>query len=104
MSKESLIELLVKIFKGEMPSKTEHAQCLTAPSCEYPRLNSCYSCPNIIPKNYLFIELSGEFDRLIKSIETTENDVVRKKESYFLMNLLTLLDEGINFFGDDYIE
>ncbi|MFC0476813.1 helix-turn-helix domain-containing protein [Robertmurraya beringensis] len=104
MSKESLIELLVKIFKGEMPSKTEHAQGLTAPSCEYPRLNSCYSCPNIIPKNYLFIELSGEFDRLIKSIETTEHDVVRKKESYFLMNLLTLLDEGINFFGEDYIE
>jgi len=104
LSKELLIELLLKIFKGEMPSKNENAQCLTSPTCEYPRLNSCYSCPNIIPKNYLFIELSGEFDRLIHSIETTKHDSIRKKESYFLFNLLILLDEGINFFGDDYIE
>jgi excisionase family DNA binding protein len=104
LSKESLTETLVKIFNGEMPSKTENAQCITHPICEYPRLNSCYSCPNIIPKNYLFIELSGEFDRLINSIETTQHDAVRKKESYFLLNLLLLLDEGINFFGEDYIE
>ncbi|SFM48174.1 hypothetical protein SAMN03159341_1378 [Paenibacillus sp. 1_12] len=104
LSKESLIELLVKIFKGDMPSKTENAQCITSPKCEYPRLNSCYSCPNVIPKNYLFIELSGEFDRLINSIETTEHDAIRKKESYFLFNLLLLLDEGINFFGEEYIE
>jgi hypothetical protein len=104
LSKESLIELLVKIFKGEMPSKTENAQCITSPKCEYPRLNSCYSCPNVIPKNYLFIELSGEFDRLINSIETTEHDAIRKKESYFLLNSLLLLDEGINFFGEEYIE
>lgn len=104
LSKESLIELIVKIFKGEMPSKTENAQCITSPNCEYPRLNSCYSCPNIIPKNYLFIELSGEFDRLIKSIETTEHDAIRKKESYFLLNLLLLIDEGINFFGEEYIQ
>ncbi|MDP1420122.1 helix-turn-helix domain-containing protein [Peribacillus simplex] len=104
LSKESLIELLVKIFKGEMPSKTENAQCITSPNCEYPRLNSCYSCPNVIPKNYLFIELRGEFDRLINSIETTAHDAIRKKESYFLLNLLLLLDEGINFFGEEYIE
>lgn len=104
LSKESLIELIVKIFKGEKPSKTENAQCITSPNCEYPRLNSCYSCPNIIPKNYLFIELSGEFDRLIKSIETTEHSAIRKKESYFLLNLLLLLDEGINFFGEEYIQ
>ncbi|WP_340015780.1 helix-turn-helix domain-containing protein [Paenibacillus sp. FSL K6-1318] len=103
-SKESLIELIVKIFKGEMPSKTENAQCITSPRCEYPRLNSCYSCANIIPKNYLFIELSGEFDRLINSIESTDHDAIRKKESYFLLNLLVLLDEGIDFFGEDYIE
>lgn len=104
LNKESLMELLVKIFKGEMPSKTENAQCITSPNCEYQRLNSCYSCPNVIPKNYLFIELSGEFDRLINSIEITEHDAILKKESYFLMNILLLLDEGINFFGEDYIE
>lgn len=104
LSKESLIETLIKIFKGEMPSKTENAQCITHPVCEHPRLNSCYSCPNIIPKNYLFIELNGEFDRLINSIETTQHDAVRKKESYFLLNLLLLLDEGIKFFGENYVE
>ncbi|MCG7384679.1 helix-turn-helix domain-containing protein [Paenibacillus sp. ACRRY] len=104
LKKESCIKLIVKIFKGEMPSKTENAQCITFPKCEYPRLNSCYSCANIIPKNYLLIELSGEFDRLINSIESTEHDAIRKKESYFLLNLLLLLDEGINFFGEEYIE
>ncbi|MGC7872442.1 helix-turn-helix domain-containing protein [Desulfosporosinus sp. SYSU MS00001] len=104
LSKESLIEIIIKIFKGEMPSKTENAQCITHPICEYPRLNSCYSCPNIIPKNYLFIELSGEFDRLINSIETTQYSTIRKKDSYFLLNLLLLLDEGIKFFGGEYIE
>lgn len=83
LNKESLKEMLVKIFKGEMPSKTENAQCITHPGCEYPRLNSCYSCPNIIPKNYLFIELGGEFDRLINSIETTQHDAVRKKRLVF---------------------
>lgn len=103
LSKESLIEMLIKIFEGEMPSKTENAQCITHPICEYQRLNSCYSCPNIISKNYLFIELGGEFDRLINSIETTQYDAIRKKDSYFLLNLLLLLDEGIKFFGEDYI-
>nr|WP_205603481.1 helix-turn-helix domain-containing protein [Heyndrickxia shackletonii] len=104
LRKESLKETIIKIFKGEMSSKTENAQCITHPVCEYPRLNSCYSCPNIIPKNYLFIELSGEFDRLINSIEATQHDAVRRKESYFLLNLLLLLDEGIDFFGEDYVE
>ncbi|CDX00868.1 DNA-binding protein, excisionase [Desulfitobacterium hafniense] len=104
LSKESLSEMLIKIFKGEMPSKNENAQCITYPICEYQRLNSCYSCPNIIPKNYLFIELGGEFDRLINSIDTTQYNAIRKKDSYFLLNLLLLLDEGIKFFGEDYIE
>lgn len=104
LSKGSLKKTLIKIFKGKMPSKTKNAQCITHPVCEYPRLNSCYSCPNIIPKNYLFIELSEEFDRLINSIETTQHDAVRKKESYFLLNLLLLLDEGINFYGEDYVK
>ncbi|UYZ23292.1 helix-turn-helix domain-containing protein [Mesobacillus jeotgali] len=103
LSKESLTETLVKVFKGEMPSKIENAQCLSSPTCEYPRLNSCYSCPNIIPKNYLFIELSSEFYRLINSIETTSHEAIRKKDSYFLMHLLLLLDEGISFLGVDYI-
>lgn len=97
---DTLLELLFRIFKCEMPSKTENAQCLTFPNCEFPHLKSCYSCQNIIPKNYILIELDGELERVINALKSTRYEAVIKKESHFLMHLLLFLNEAITFYGE----
>lgn len=73
LSQGTIREMIGQILRGEKPARHENGQCLTYPTCETPTLRSCYYCGYFIPQLYLLIHVKHELDRLITSIETTQN-------------------------------
>lgn len=103
LSNEDIKGMIGAIYKGEMPSREEHGQCLTFPNCEKPNLNSCFSCEYFIPQVYVLIYIKHEIERLFSSLESSRNQTVLKRDSYFLKLYLLLLNEAISVFGKPYI-
>src|SRR5699024_309186 len=48
MPKHELKDVIIKIFRGEMPAKTEMGQCLLHPNCLYPTRKTCIGCEYLI--------------------------------------------------------
>ncbi|MGE7271993.1 helix-turn-helix domain-containing protein [Brevibacillus panacihumi] len=103
MQTNELITFVSKIFNGQMPAKTEHGQCLSFPNCAKPELSSCYSCENFIPQTYMLIEIVSEFKRLVKSISDQKYELIIKRDSEFLFNILLLVNEAIENYGEEFV-
>ncbi|CQR46440.1 Helix-turn-helix domain protein [Paraliobacillus sp. PM-2] len=97
-------ELIGSIFKGDMPSRNKHGQCLTYPDCKKPHLKSCFSCEYFIPQVYTIIHANQEIEQLIESIETTKYETIIERDSHFLKKYLLILNKAISVYGQKYIE
>ncbi|ETT33607.1 helix-turn-helix domain-containing protein, partial [Paenibacillus sp. FSL R5-808] len=104
LTETELMTLLHKIYKGEMPAKLQHVQCLTFPSCTSPTATTCLHCENAIPKIYILISIHHELDRLIVSIKNTKYPAVRVRDRKFLFQILDLLSQAIQQFGKTYVQ
>ncbi|MBY0160198.1 helix-turn-helix domain-containing protein [Cytobacillus firmus] len=104
LTETDLKTLLDKIYKGEMPSKLQHVQCLTYPNCTSPTAMTCLHCENAIPKVYILISIHHELDRLVVSIQNTKYPAVRIRDRKFLFQILDLLSQAVQQFGKTYVE
>ncbi|WP_090738812.1 helix-turn-helix domain-containing protein [Paenibacillus sp. Mc5Re-14] len=104
ITEKDLETLLYKVYKGEMPAKLQHVQCLTYPNCTSPTAMTCLQCENAIPKIYILISIYHELDRLIVSIQNTKYPATRIRDSKFLFQILDLLSQAVQQFGKNYVE
>ncbi|MGA4463151.1 helix-turn-helix domain-containing protein [Bacillus bombysepticus] len=100
---EELKTLAIKLFTNQMPSKEKTGQCLVYPNCKRKNLKTCYSCEYFIPEKMVLIEAISELKRLTSSLENTKYDAIRKRDSFFLLNIILLIDEAIKAFGIDVV-
>ncbi|PGD64130.1 helix-turn-helix domain-containing protein [Bacillus wiedmannii] len=104
LNKQQLHGLFSKLSIHSMPSKIEHAQCLTFPNCAYPALMNCMHCEYVLPQNLILIQLNQEILKLLTSIQKSDNDNFLKKQSRFLLQCLLVLSEANNTFGKSYVQ
>lgn len=104
MPREELQKTLIKIFKGEMPARMSHAQCLLYPKCIAPSATSCSQCHYLVPKSYLLNSIGQEVKKLIHSIKTTKYDAVCRRDSVLLFKILDVLNQAVVEFGKEYVE
>jgi hypothetical protein len=104
LDKNSLQQLIIKIYTGKMPSKDSCGQCLINPDCIFPQKTKCIGCPEFIPQFQVLREASNEFHRLILSLTTARNEANFRRDSRFLLNVLLLLDEALKAFGSGVVE
>ena len=104
MSKQELRYLITKIFKGEMPAKTEHAQCLVYPECPYPTRKSCLGCENIIPTDYVLISVTEQIKTTMLNIYNSETSRIKEREFYYLKKLFLLVNQAIVEKGKTFVD
>ncbi|HDG5480144.1 TPA: helix-turn-helix domain-containing protein [Staphylococcus aureus] len=102
-TKSEIQEILVKLSRGNLPSKNENAQCLISPSCINPQLTNCFSCEYVIPNNLILIQLNEEMLRLIKRLKEEENHLLMKRETRFLLHTLFVWKEARLAFGNEVV-
>jgi len=101
--KDLLKEKVLKILKGEMPSKTKHAQCITYPHCPYPNLENCLGCSNAILKVHLLISIIEEIKKVSTSIQTSNYEVIRHRDTLAFLKLLQIINQAIDELGQEYV-
>ncbi|MED2401425.1 helix-turn-helix domain-containing protein, partial [Bacillus thuringiensis] len=104
LSKDQVLEIIIKILKGEKPSKTKHVQCITYPQCPFPNLDSCLNCPNAVLNTYLLINIVEELKNVHISIKNTEFDTIRYRDTLRFFVILDVINQAISEFGKSYIE
>lgn len=102
-SYDEIKEIILKLSKGKMPSKSEHAQCFVHPNCKYPQLANCYSCEYVIPRNLLLIQLMEELNRLLDNIESYTNELLIRKDTKFLLHCLLIWKEARLTYGEEAV-
>ncbi|MED3899846.1 helix-turn-helix domain-containing protein [Priestia megaterium] len=102
-SEDNIKTIIINLAKGNMPSKSEHAQCLVYPNCKYPNLAKCYSCEYVIPQNFFLIQLNEELNRLIKNIESHSNNLLIVKDTKFLLHAMLIWKEARLAFGQEKV-
>jgi hypothetical protein len=103
LPKEELIELIGKIFRGEMPAKTNPGQCLISPNCKYANKNNCFGCEYFIPQFYVLIEAANEFRRLTKSMQEARHETTFIRDKAFLKTILVIIQEAKNIYNSDQV-
>ncbi|MGG0248776.1 helix-turn-helix domain-containing protein [Peribacillus frigoritolerans] len=101
--KDILKEKILKILKGEMPSKTKHAQCISFPHCNYPTLNSCLNCPNVILKTHLLVSITEELKKVCDSIKYSEFEAIKYRDTLAFLKLLEIINQAVNELGKEFI-
>ncbi len=104
MNNEQLKEIVVKIYKGQMPSRDGCGQCLIFPNCHFTNRKTCIGCINFIPQlQQVLIEAKREFYRLVDSMKNSYTDAILERDTVFLLNVLLLFNEAAETFGDDTV-
>lgn len=101
--KEELKNKVVDILKGNLPSKTKHAQCISYPICNYPTLNNCLSCKNAVPKVHVLISVVEEIKKVIRSIKESSYPAIKYRDTVALIKLLEIINQATDELGKDYI-
>ncbi|MHA4160345.1 helix-turn-helix domain-containing protein [Bacillus cereus] len=104
LPKDQVIEIIIKILKGENPSKTKHVQCIIYPQCAFPNLDSCLNCPNAIFNIYLLISIVEELKNIHTSIKSSNFDTIRYRDTMRFILILDIINQAISEFGKSYIE
>ncbi|RAN76628.1 helix-turn-helix domain-containing protein [Bacillus sp. SRB_331] len=104
LPRDQVIEIIIKILKGEKPSKTKHVQCITYPQCSFPNFDSCLNCPNAIFNIYLLISIVEEIKNIHTSIKSTNFDTIRYRDTIRFILILDIINQAISEFGKSYIE
>lgn len=95
--------IILKLSKGMMPSKIDHAQCLVSGSCPYPNQNNCLECEYVIPEKMILIQLNLEIKNVIYNIKNEKNILMLRKFSGVLIKLLIMLKEARQRYSDPII-
>ncbi|MBJ7966974.1 helix-turn-helix domain-containing protein [Bacillus cereus] len=104
MNKEKLKEIVLKIYRGKMPSRDGGGQCLSFPDCQLPNKRTCIGCVDFIPQlQQVLLEAKEEFNRLINSLRNNYTDAILKRDTVFLFNVLLIFNEAIETFGNDIV-
>ncbi|MEC1787932.1 hypothetical protein P9E56_13985, partial [Schinkia azotoformans] len=104
LPKQDLKILIIKIFRGEMPAKIPHAQCLTFPICKFAERKTCIGCENIVPTDYLLISISEQINTTLYNLYNANFERARQREERFLKQMFFLINEAINEKGKEYVE
>ncbi|WP_240417365.1 helix-turn-helix domain-containing protein [Paenibacillus periandrae] len=104
LAEKDFSKVLIKIYKGEMPAKLQHVQCITYPNCTSPTATTCLHCENAIPKKYVLISIHHEIDRLVASIQKTEYPAVLVRDNKLLFQILDLLSQAVQQFGKVFVQ
>lgn len=97
MSKEELKNVITKIFRGEMPAKTELAQCLSHPNCPYPTRKTCIGCEYLVPTEYLLISVTEQIKTTMLNLYNAQTARIREREFHFLKKLFFLINQANEF-------
>lgn len=100
-SKGKIIEIITKLAKNELPSKSEFGQCLIYPECEYPKAENCFKCEYFIPQYLILIELKQEINKIIDLIQLSQNEIMIRKYTSFLTYYLFLWKEARFAYGEE---
>jgi predicted DNA-binding transcriptional regulator AlpA len=104
MNKETLKEVVINIYTGQMPSRDGCGQCLSFPNCHFYNRKTCIGCTNFIPKlQQVMIEAREEFYRLVESIKACTTGTILKRDTMFLFNILLLFNEAAEAFGNNTV-
>jgi predicted DNA-binding transcriptional regulator AlpA len=104
MAPDLLKELILKIYKGQMPARDGCGQCLSFPDCHFGNRKTCIGCINFIPQlQQVLLEAKKEFYRLIDSMKSFHTDAILKRDTVFLFNVLLLFNEAAETFGNDTV-
>lgn len=104
MSKENLKNIIIKVFRGEMPAKIEHAQCLSYPYCPYSTKKTCIGCEYLIPTEYLLFSAAEEINTSLLSFYNSNTDRSKERELYMLKQLFLLVNQAIIEKGEEYVD
>ncbi|PGU51920.1 hypothetical protein COD70_26280 [Bacillus cereus] len=98
------LELVRKMYLGEMPAKQNNVQCLTYPKC-HRRSNqfSCHSCVFAVHNVYALTAIFNEFEERVKIYVETNKIGIRKREIKIIVNIQDVILEAINQFGQEYV-
>jgi hypothetical protein len=95
MSKNELLYLLYKIFRGEMPSKEREGQCFTYPECQFKARKTCFGCSNFIPQQMILVEVANELRNRVKKLKDSHMfEAIQVRESIYINNLLSIISEA----------
>jgi predicted DNA-binding transcriptional regulator AlpA len=104
INSEQLKEIVVKIYKGQMPSRDGCGQCLSFPNCHFANRKTCIGCINFIPQlQQVLIEAKQEFYRLVDSMKNSHTEAILERDTVFLFKVLLLFNEAAETFGDDTV-
>lgn len=104
MNTEQLKEIVIKIYKGQMPSRDGCGQCLSFPKCHFANRKTCIGCINFIPQlPQVLIEAKQEFYRLVDSMKNSYTEAILERDTVFLFNVLLLFNEAAETFGDEIV-
>lgn len=104
LPKENLKKLIIKIFRGEMPAKIAHAQCLIYPECKSHERKTCIGCEYIIPTEYLLLSISEQIETSLYKLYNNKFEWEKEREMYFLRQMFLLMNEAIVEKGKEYVE
>ena len=104
MSKEELKYVITKVFRGEMPAKTELAQCLSHPHCPYPAKETCMGCEYLIPTDYLLISASEQIKTTLLNLYNSKTARTMERELHHLKKLFFLINQAIVEKGKEYVD
>jgi hypothetical protein len=104
LSTDEITSLLIRILSGEMPSRSEGAQCLIYPNCNHPNWSSCAPCENVLPTSILLFEAVEELTIIHNRLLTTKFDVIIERDSSFFIAIYLLLHEANQAFGKGFVD
>ncbi|SFB25646.1 MULTISPECIES: helix-turn-helix domain-containing protein [unclassified Bacillus (in: firmicutes)] len=103
MAKDQLKDTIMKLLKGEMPARMPHTQCISYPECPYPSRITCMGCSNLIPKDYVLLNIVEELKSLSNSIRKTEFELIRYRDTLYILQILDIINQAINDLGKEFV-
>src|SRR5699024_7628015 len=104
MPKHELKDVIIKIFRGEMPAKTEMGQCLLHPNCLYPTRKTCIGCEYLIPTEYLLISVTEQIKTTMLNLYNSKSARIKERELHFLRRMFLLINQAIVERGKEHVE
>src|SRR5699024_10196528 len=104
MTKEELKYVITKIFRGEMPAKTEFAQLLVHPECPYQTRKTCLGSVHIITTDHVLISATQQIKTTMLNLYNSKTSRISERTFYYLKKLFILVNQAIAEKGKEYVD
>ncbi|WP_204601691.1 hypothetical protein [Cohnella boryungensis] len=102
MNKAEAFDYIRKLYLDEMPSKQQHIQCFSYPSCHKPSKDyKCTTCAYAIPNMYALNALASDIRGIMDKYRVARTDGSKEKYFYSLSRSLDLLEQALCEFGEE---